>query len=52
MMNRIFHGKLVDELEKRLDYDKVNTSLPDKPDYKRINDFVISVNERIVKGEL
>lgn len=43
--------ELVDELEKRLDYDKVNTSLPDKPDYKRINDFVISVNERIVKGE-
>ena len=44
--------ELVDELEKRLDYDRVNTSLPDKPDYKRINDFVISVNERIVKGEL
>lgn len=44
--------KLVDELEKRLEYDKENTSLPDKPDYKRINDFVISVNERIVKGEL
>lgn len=44
--------ELVNELEKRLDYDKVNTSLPDKPDYKRINDFAISVNERIVKGEL
>lgn len=44
--------ELVDELEKRLDYDKVNTSLPDNPDYNRINDFVISVNERIVKGEL
>lgn len=44
--------ELVDELEKRLEYDKENTSLPDKPDYKKINDFVISVNERIVKGEL
>lgn len=31
---------------------KENTSLPDNPDYNRINDFVISVNERIVKGEL
>ena len=44
--------ELVDELEKRLEYDKGNTSLPDKPDYKKINDFVISVNEHIVKGEL
>lgn len=44
--------ELLDELEKRLEYDKENTSLPDKPDYKRINDFVISVNKRIVKGEL
>lgn len=26
--------------------------LPDKPDYNRINDFVISVNERIAKGEV
>lgn len=44
--------ELVDKLEKRLKYDKENTSLPDNPDYNRINDFVISVNERIVKGEL
>lgn len=44
--------ELVDKLEKRLEYDKKNTSLPDNPDYNRINDFVISVNERIVKGEL
>lgn len=44
--------ELVDELEKRLEYDKNNTSLPDKPNYDKINDFVISVNERIVKGEL
>lgn len=43
---------IVDGLEKRLSYDKDNTDLPEKPDYKRINDFVISVNSRIVKGEL
>lgn len=41
---------LVNELEKRLDYAKENTSLPDLPDYKRINEFKMSVNERIVKG--
>ena len=44
--------ELVDEYEKRLDYAKENTALPDNPDYKRINEFVFSVNERIVKDEL
>ena len=43
---------MIDELEKRLDYDKVNTDLPEKPDYKRINEFVMDVNERVVKGEI
>ena len=41
-----------DELEQRLEYDKKNTDLPKNPDYKRIEDFVISVNERIVKTQL
>lgn len=44
--------EIVDDLEKRLVYTKENTFLPDKPNYKEIDDFVISVNERIVKGEL
>lgn len=44
--------EMVDEFEKKLEYAKQNTSLPDKPNYKAINDFVISVNERIVKGEI
>lgn len=43
---------LVNELEKRLDYAAENTSLPDLPDYKRIDEFKSSVNERIVKGEI
>lgn len=42
--------EMVDALEKRLEYDKMNTDLPDKPDYKRINEFVMDVNEKIVKG--
>ncbi len=41
---------MVDELEKRLEYDKENTDLPDKLDYKRINEFVMDVNERVVVG--
>lgn len=44
--------EIVDELEKRLEYAKKNTSLPEKPDYKKIDEFVLSVNERIVKGEI
>lgn len=42
---------LVREYEKRFDYAKQNTALPDVPDYKKINEFKIYVNERIVKGE-
>jgi predicted nucleotidyltransferase len=43
---------LVNELEKQLDYAKENTTLPDLPDYDAINEFVMSVNERVVKGEV
>ena len=41
--------EMVNEYEKRLDYAKENTSLPSNPDYKGINEFLMSVNERIVK---
>lgn len=43
--------EIVNEYEKRLDYAKRNTSLPENPDYDKINEFVASVNERVVKGE-
>lgn len=44
--------EMVDEFEKRLDYAKANTDLPDNPNYKAINEFVASVNERVVKGDI
>ena len=44
--------EIVDDFEKRLLYAKENTSLPDVPDYKKINDFVASVNERVVIGKI
>ena len=44
--------EMVNEYEKRLDYAQRNTSLPDNPDYDKINGFVASVNERVVKGEV
>ena len=43
---------LLNEYEKRFEYAKENTSLPDKPDYKKINEFKMYVNERIVKGDI
>lgn len=43
---------IVDDLESKLDKAKQTTDLPDNPDYKKINEFVASVNERIVRGEI
>lgn len=43
---------LLNEYEKRMDYAKKNTALPDKPDYTRINEFKLYVNESIVKGTI
>lgn len=37
---------MVNTLEKRLDYAKENTSLPDSPDTKRVEEFVMDVNRR------
>lgn len=42
---------LLNDYEKRFEYAKENTSLPANPDYKKVEDFVISVNERVVRGE-
>lgn len=43
---------MVDDFEKKLKYAAENTELPDKPDYKKIDEFVASVNEKVVRGEL
>ena len=43
---------MVNEYEKKLEYAKANTSLPEHPNYKAINEFVMSVNERIVKDDI
>lgn len=44
--------QIVSDFESRLEYDKEHTSLPGKPDYNRINDFIMSVNERVVKDNV
>ena len=42
---------LVDEYEKRLEYAVNNSNIPEQPDMKRIEDFIMSVNEKVVSGE-
>ena len=42
---------LVNEYEKRFEHAKKNTNLPDTPNYKMVEDFVISVNERVINGK-
>lgn len=47
--NELF--ELVNQYEKRLDYDKKNSSLPDHPDINKIQDMMMEVNEKIIKGK-
>lgn len=43
---------IVDELESQLEAKKNSTMLPETPDMKQIEKFVMSVNERVVRGEM
>jgi len=43
---------LLKDYEKKLDYAAKNTALPDLPDMKRVEEFIIYVNERVVKDEI
>ncbi len=42
--------ELISDYEARLQYAKENTSLPEKSDMKRIEEFVMSVNEKSVNA--
>jgi len=42
---------MVSEFEKRLEYAGENTGLPEEPDYERIEEFMMTVNEKVVRGE-
>lgn len=43
---------IVADFEDKLEKAKATTQLPDNPNYKKINEFVMSVNERIVTGNI
>lgn len=40
------------ELEDRFNYAAKHTELPEKADMQKIEDFVYSVNEKIIRGEI
>ena len=44
--------EILDEYDKRFEYAKKHTALPELPDYKRIEEFQADVNERVVKGDI
>lgn len=44
--------ELLAEYEKKLDYAAKNTGLPDEPNFAAIQDFVMCVNERVVRDGL
>lgn len=44
--------EILDGYEKRLAYAKANTSLPEKPDYNKVSDWLISVNTRIINEDI
>lgn len=44
--------ELLDSYERKLDYASKNTNLPDEPDMTAVEEFVITVNERVVLGEI
>lgn len=46
-----FYAILAD-YESRLDYAAKHTILPDEPDYKAVEEFVMEVNERVVRDEI
>ena len=44
--------EILADYEKRLHEAAANTSLPEEPDYERVQEFVMSVNERVVRDEI
>lgn len=43
---------LVEELQKKVEYAKKHTELPERPNLKRIQEFVLDVHGRVVRGTI
>lgn len=44
--------EVLKEYEQRLDYAANHTSLPEEPDYKQVEEFMIRINEKVVRDEI
>jgi len=44
--------EMLEEYKKRFSYAAENTSLPDNPNIKKIEEFVMDINRKIIKGEI
>ncbi len=44
--------EIVADYEKKLDYAANNTDLPDEPDFEAVQEFVMSVNEKVIRDEI
>ena len=42
--------ELINEYEKKMEYAAKHTILPEEPDMKKVQEYVMSVNERVVRG--
>ena len=43
---------MLSDFEKRLHYAAENTSLPEEPDMSRVQDLVMTINERVIRDEI
>lgn len=43
---------LLADFEKRLNYAAENTDLPEEPDMKKVQDLVMTINERVIRDEI
>lgn len=50
-----FHDSFYDilaDFEKRLEYASENTDLPEEPDMKKVQELVMTINERVIRDEI
>ena len=50
-----FHDSFYDilaDFEKRLKYASENTDLPEEPDMKKVQELVMTINERVIRDEI
>ena len=44
--------EMVSEYEEKLDYAAKHTELPEEPDMKKVQEYVMSVNEKVIREEI